>query len=83
MTRLYRCAQRLGLDAGLKPAFEALARGQSATTTAELAKFDQALAGTHSAEQGQRLVLHARGNVLALSEVLTQYATFFDAGVSE
>jgi uncharacterized membrane protein YccC len=80
MTRLYRFAQRLGLVAELKPAFEALARGQSAVTTAELSKFDQALVGTPCVQAGPRLVMHARGNVLALSEVLGQYATFFDAG---
>jgi uncharacterized membrane protein YccC len=83
MTRLYRFAQRLRLGVGLKPAFDALARGQSAAATAELEKFDQTLAGTHCAEQGQRLVLHARGNILALLEVLSQYATFFDAGAGE
>src|SRR5580692_4482610 len=80
MTRLYRFAQRLGLVAELKPAFEAVARGQSHVATAELEKFDQALAATQCDAQGRRLVSHARGNVLALSEVLGQYATFFDAG---
>jgi len=51
--------------------------------TAALARFDQALAEASWADPVKRLVLHARGNVLALSEVLTQYASYFDAGVSE
>jgi uncharacterized membrane protein YccC len=82
MTRLHRTARRLKLGARLEPALRALAQGRSAVATAQLATFDQALAGTRCAEQEQRLILHARGIVLALSEVLTQYATFFDAGAS-
>ena len=83
MTRLRRIAHRLEVGAQLEPALTALAQGRSALATAKLAKFDQALAEAGSAEQAQRLVLHARGNILALSEVLTQYAPYFDAGVSE
>ena len=83
MTRLRRIAHRLKLGARLEPALGALALGRSALAVAELGKFDQAMAEAHLAEQAQRLVSHARGNVLALSEVLTQYASYFDAGVSE
>jgi uncharacterized membrane protein YccC len=83
MTRLRRIAHRLKLGARLEPAFTAIAQGRSPVATAELERFDQVLAGTHWAAQAQRLVLHARGNVLALSEVLTQYASYFDAGVTE
>ena len=83
MTRLRRIAHRLEVGAQLEPALTALAQGRSALATAKLARFDQALAGAGSAEQAQRLVLHARGNILTLSEVLTQYAPYFDAGVSE
>jgi uncharacterized membrane protein YccC len=83
MTRLHRIAHRLHLGARLEPALRALAQGRSPAATAELAGFDRTLAGTRWAEQTKRLVLHARGSVLALSEVLTQYASYFDAGVSE
>jgi uncharacterized membrane protein YccC len=83
MTRLHRIAHRLRLGARLEPALMALALGRSAVAIAELARFDQALAATRCAPQAKRLVLHARGNILALSEVLTQYAPYFDAGVSE
>jgi uncharacterized membrane protein YccC len=83
MTRLQRIAHRFKLAAQLEPAFRSLARGRSAVATAELARFDQALAGTRRAEQAHGLVLHARGTVLALSEVLTEYGSYFDAGVSE
>jgi uncharacterized membrane protein YccC len=83
MTRLHRIARRLRLEASLTPAFNTLAQGRSSMATAALARFDQALAEASWADPVKRLVLHARGNVLALSEVLTQYASYFDAGVSE
>jgi uncharacterized membrane protein YccC len=83
MSRLSRIAHRLRLDARLEPAFQAIAQGRSLVASAELARFDQVLAGTRWAEQTKRLVLHARGNAVALSEVLTQYAPYFDAGASE
>jgi uncharacterized membrane protein YccC len=82
MTRLHRIARRLHLRARLAPALRALAQGRSSVATLEFARFDEALAGTRWAKQAKRLVLHARGNVLALSEVLTQYASYFDAGVT-
>ena len=82
LTQLHRMASRLKLGAQLEPAFKALAQGRSAAAAAELVRFDHTLAGSSSTLQAQRLVLHARGNVLALSEVLTQYESYFDAGVS-
>jgi uncharacterized membrane protein YccC len=82
MTRLHRIADRLKLGAQLEPSLEALAQGRSAAATAELRRFDQILAGTRSAQQARSPALHARANVLALSEALTQYASYFDAGVT-
>jgi uncharacterized membrane protein YccC len=82
MTRLHRIARRLRLVAPLEPALNALAQGRSPVATSELAKFDEALARTRWAQQAKRLVLHARGNILALSEALTQYASYFDMGVT-
>jgi uncharacterized membrane protein YccC len=83
VTRLHRIARRLHFGARLEPALKALAQGRSSVATAEFATFDRTLAGTRSTKQTKRLVLHARGSVLALSEVLTQYASYFDSGVSE
>jgi uncharacterized membrane protein YccC len=82
ITRLLRIAHRLQLSVQLAPALKGLAEGRSSAATAELAKFDLALAEIHRDEQSKRLVPHARGNVLALSEVLTQYASYFDTGIS-
>jgi uncharacterized membrane protein YccC len=83
MTRLHRIARRLHLGPHLEAALKALAQGRSPEATAELAGFDRALAGTRWAKHKKRLVLHARGSILALSEVLTQYACYFDAGAVE
>ena len=78
MMRLHRLAQRLRLATQLEPALTAIAQGRSAAATAELARFDDALAGTLGAPRARLMVLHARGNVLALSEALTEYAPYFD-----
>ena len=55
----------------------------TALAAVELAKFDRTLAETQWAQPAKRLALHARGDVIALSEVLAQYASYFGAGVSE
>ena len=83
ITRLHRIARRLALGAQLEPALKALVQGRSAAATAELWKFDQALAGRCAGEESSRPVLHARGNILALSEVLNQYAPYFNTGITE
>jgi uncharacterized membrane protein YccC len=83
VSRLHRVADRLRLGARLEPAVQALAQGRTRLATAELARFDRALTEARCVEQAKRLVLHARGSVIALSEVITQYASYFDSGVSE
>ena len=81
--RLHCIAARLRLGGRLHPALDALARGRTPVATDELARFDLVLAGTSWAEPAKRLVSHARGEIVALSEVLTQYAPYFDAGTPE
>jgi uncharacterized membrane protein YccC len=80
--RLHRIVRRLGLAAGLKPALKALAQGQSTLANEELTRLDQDLATKPQAEWASRLALRARGNLLALSEVIAQHALYFDAGFS-
>jgi uncharacterized membrane protein YccC len=82
MTRLHRIARRLRLIERLEPALHALSQGRSPVATSELARFDEALAETAWPEHSRRLVLHARGSVLAMSEALSEYASYFDAGVT-
>jgi uncharacterized membrane protein YccC len=80
LTRLHRLGRRLHVIADLGPATDALARGRSAAATAALARLDRGLARTARVGRSLRLALHARGSVLALSEVLDQHALYFDAG---
>ncbi|HYZ33191.1 MAG TPA: FUSC family protein [Crenalkalicoccus sp.] len=77
--RLRRIGPRLGLGPGLDAALDALARGDSGAATARLARLDHLLASRPVATPGTPVALRARGSMLALSEVLTQHASYFDA----
>ena len=75
--QLRRVGLRLDLGSDLDAALKALARGDNAIATAGLARLDAVLAsppGTTTA------ALRARRVILAISEVLTQHAAYFDAG---
>ena len=78
--RLRRIAPRLGLGSELDAALAALAQGDSAIATARLARLDHRLAARPGAEPETQLALRARANILAMSEALTQHASYFDAG---
>jgi hypothetical protein len=80
--RLHRIVRRLGLAADLKPALKALAQGHGSIASEELMRLDQELATNPQARRALRLALRARGNLLALSEVIAQHALYFDAGIS-
>jgi hypothetical protein len=80
--RLHRIVRRLGLASGLEPALKALAQGHSSLASEELTRLDQDLATKPKAGSALRLALRARGNLLALSEVLAQHALYFEAGDS-
>jgi uncharacterized membrane protein YccC len=82
LVRLHRVVRRLGLAPGLAPALEALAQGHCTLANAELTRLDQTLATMPTAARESRLAVRARGNLLALSEVLSQHTFRFDAGLS-
>ncbi|MBV8089408.1 MAG: FUSC family protein, partial [Alphaproteobacteria bacterium] len=73
--QLRRIAPHLGLGPELDAALEAMARGDSAMAITCLGQLDGALAARPDAAG-----LQARGSMLAISEGLTQHATYFDAG---
>ena len=73
--QLRRTGRRMGLGSELDAALEALRRGDIALATAHLDRLDDALAARSGAA-----ALRARGSILALTEVLTQHAAYFDAG---
>ena len=78
--RLRHIAPRLGVDAELAASLTALARGNSAAATAQLALIDRRLAVLADQDSVMPLPLQARSGILALSDVLTLYPTYFDAG---
>jgi uncharacterized membrane protein YccC len=78
--RLRRIARRLGVGADLDAALSALATGNSAIATARLARLDHFLASPPEIGPTTELSLRARSNILAISEALTQHASYFDAG---
>jgi uncharacterized membrane protein YccC len=78
--RLRRIARRLGVGADLDAALSALATGNSAIVTARLARLDHFLASPPETGPTTELALRARSNILAISEALTQHASYFDAG---
>jgi uncharacterized membrane protein YccC len=73
--QLRHICRRLDPGSGLDAALEAFARGSCATAIARLADLDRAVtSGSDSA------ALQARGLILAVSQALTQHASYFDAG---
>jgi uncharacterized membrane protein YccC len=75
LIQLRRVARRLDLGSELDAPLAALARGAIALATARLGRLDRALAAHRDAA-----ALHARGSVLAMTEVLAQHAAYFEAG---
>jgi hypothetical protein len=77
ITRLRPLVQTLGLSAELESARSAVAECDSATAIGRLSDLDRALAAQAVAAPEAS---HGRGSVLALTEVLSHHAAFFDAG---
>ena len=75
--QLRRIAQRLDLAPTLDGALDLLAQGHSVLATTRLASVDRVLASRPGAPPA---ALRARGLILAISEALTQHASYFDAG---
>jgi len=78
--RLREITHRFGLSGGLNPALATIAQGDTASATADLARFAAALAARAATGAGPQTLLRARGSILAISEVLTPHAAHFDAG---
>ncbi|HEX3522775.1 MAG TPA: FUSC family protein [Stellaceae bacterium] len=73
--QLRRIGRRMDLGSELDAALEALRRGDITLATVCLDRLNDALA----ARQGAA-ALRARGSILAMTEVLTQHAAYFEAG---
>jgi hypothetical protein len=57
-----------------------VAQGDTATTTAQLARLDAALAGYAATESEMQTVLRGRGTILVISETLAVHAVYFGSG---
>jgi hypothetical protein len=77
IVRLRPLVRRLGFGADLVCASTALARGDSASAIAGLLCLDQSLVERAGSAPE---VMHARAGILALTEVLSQHAAYFNAG---
>ena len=76
-------SRRLGLQAGLDAALEALAQGNSAIAIERLALLDRSLAALPGAGPGAMArAAGARRASLQSSEALSQHAAYFDAGAA-
>jgi hypothetical protein len=73
--QLRHLCPRLGVSHDLGAALDAVARGNCAVAIAKLAEIDAALTTLPG-----EAALRARSLILAISEVLTQHASYFDAG---
>lgn len=83
MIRLGRLVRRLSLSGGLLPALTQVAQGHSMPASVTLSHLEMSLSARAGSSCIERLSAHARGSALALSEVLTQHSTYFDAGLHE
>ena len=70
-------ARRFGLGGDFDTALAAIAQGKSGIAAARLSRLDESLAGYANTDPD---ALRGRGSILAMSEVLTEHAGYFDAG---
>jgi uncharacterized membrane protein YccC len=80
--RLRRIVPPLDLDAELTAALAALVQGNSTAATAQLALIERRLAAVADQESLAPLALRARSRLFALSDALTQYGPYLDAGAT-
>jgi uncharacterized membrane protein YccC len=78
--RLRRMSRRFDVQVELDAALEAVAQGNSVVATERLAQLDHWLAAPPDSEPEVQVRLRVRGSILAMSEALTQHASYFDAG---
>jgi uncharacterized membrane protein YccC len=79
IVQLRHIGRRLDVGAALDAALASVAQGDSAGATVHLTRLDASLATRDDAHPMMQTILRARGRILALSEALTQHATYFDA----
>jgi uncharacterized membrane protein YccC len=78
--QLRKIAPRFKASIEIDMALDALVRGHSEVAVERLAQLDRVLTALPSALPGIGVRLRARATILAMSESLTQYSTYFDSG---
>ncbi len=78
---LRRAAYALGLSSGLEPPLHLLAQGSCASAVARFGTLDQQLAEFANDPHFSAAAARARGQVLAVTDALTQHREYFDSGV--
>jgi uncharacterized membrane protein YccC len=78
--RLRHLTPRLHLGTSIDAALTELAQGHSASAIKSFAQLDGAVVARGDAQMEKQTTLRVRGSILALSELLTRHAAYFDAG---
>jgi uncharacterized membrane protein YccC len=81
--KLRRLARRFGHDDELDAMLDALVRGEGSAAIERLDLLDNRLAALPGTAPGARVRLRARSSILGMSEVLNQYAAYFDFGAHD
>jgi hypothetical protein len=77
--RLRRATRRLGHDMELNEALDAFARGDGSAAVECLGQLDRILAELSVPGAAARIMIRARGSILAISEALTHHAAYFNS----
>jgi hypothetical protein len=77
--RLRNVAPRLNQSVAVDSALNAIADGRSVAAVEQLGQIDRALAASSSSKPGMRASLRTRAGILAMSEALTEFTSYFDS----
>jgi uncharacterized membrane protein YccC len=77
--RLRNAAPRLDQSAAVDSTLNAIAEGRSVAAVECLGQIDRALAASSSSKPGMRALLRTRAGILAMSEALTEFVSYFDS----
>jgi hypothetical protein len=77
--RLRNVAPRLNQSAEVDSALNAIADGRSVAAVEQLSQIDRALAASSSSKPGMRASQRTRAGILAMSEALMEFTSYFDS----
>ena len=77
--RLRNVAPRLNQSAAVDSALNAIADGRSVAAVEQLGQIDRALAALSTSKSVMRASQRTRAGILAMSEALTEFTSYFDS----